>query len=312
PLGWALYGDATYSFSDTLSLSAGLRYSEDQKEFLLLIPVEPVNGFNIVFVPSADPAQFQKETYSAWQPRLALKYDWSDNLASYASVARGFRAGGFNNYSAQEPFDPEYVWSYEVGLKGRTADGRFSVDTAAFYYTYEDLQVLLPIGGAFLVENAAEATGYGFEAAAAASLTERFEMFASLTWLIAEYDEFVRSPTDDRSGNTLTRAPEWKGSIGAEYRFQVSGRLNAFLRADYSYESEQFFNSQNSDFASRGSLSLVSASLGVERDDRRFRFSVYSDNLFDEEYISSAGGLFGDTTVRGSPRFYGAELAFRF
>jgi iron complex outermembrane receptor protein len=311
-LGWAIYGDATYSINDRLSLSAGLRYSEDQKEFLIYIPVEPVNGFNIVLYPTADPPLFQEETYSAWQPRVALKYDWSDNLASYINIARGFRAGGFNNYSAQEPFDPEYVWSYEVGLKGRSEDGRFSVESAAFYYTYDDLQVLLPVGGAFLVENAAKADGYGVEVAMAAAPTERFEMFASLTWLVAEYDEFIRSPTDDRSGNKLSRAPEWKAAIGGQYTFPLGSRLNGFFRADYSYESEQFFNSQNSDFASEDSVSLVAASLGVERDDQRLRITVYADNLLDEEYLASAGGLFGDTTRRGTPQFYGAEVTFKF
>jgi iron complex outermembrane receptor protein len=310
--GWALYGDATLAINDKLSMSAGLRYSEDDKEFLIYIPPEPVNGFNIVLYPTADPPLHQEETYDAWQPRFALKYDLQENMTTYLNIARGFRAGGFNNFSAQEPFDPEYVWSYELGLKTRSDDGRFSMESAAFYYTYDDLQVLLPIGGAFLVENAAEASGYGVELALAARPVDRFELFASLTWLDAEYDDFQRTPTDDRSGNKLTRAPEWKGALGGQYTFPVSARMNAFVRADYAYEAKQYFNSQNSDFASRGSLSLFAASVGIERDDQRIRVTAFADNLLDEEYIASAGGLFGDTTRRGTPRFYGAEVTFKF
>jgi iron complex outermembrane receptor protein len=311
-LGWAVYGDATLALSDKLSLSAGIRYSEDDKEFLIHIPPEPVNGFNIVLYPTADPPLLQEETYSAWQPRFALKYSWSENMTSYINVARGFRAGGFNNFSAQEPFNPEYVWSYELGLKGRSADGRFSADAAAFYYNYEDLQVLLPVGGAFLVENAAEATGYGIELALAARPADRLELIASLTWLEAEYDEFIRSPTDDRSGNKLTRAPELKGSLGIQYTLPLGGGLSGFVGADYAYESEQFFNSQNSAFASQGAYSLVGAALGLERDDERWRITAYADNLLDEEYLASAGGLFGDTTRRGTPLFYGVELSLKF
>lgn len=311
-LGWAVYGDATLAVNEKLSLSAGLRYSEDDKEFLVHIPTDPVNGFNIVLYPTADIPLRQKETYSAWQPRFALKYNLNENLTSYVNVARGFRAGGFNNFSAQEPFDPEYVWSYEVGLKGRSEDGRFSADMAAFYYTYEDLQVLLPIAGAFLVENAAQAEGRGIELALAAKPTDRLEMFASLTWLDAEYDEFIRTPTDDRSGNKLSRAPEWKGALGGEYTIRVGDRMSAFMRADYSYEAKQYFNSQNSDFASRGSVSLVGAAIGLEGDGQKWRVTAFADNLLDKEYIASAGGLFGDTTRRGTPRFYGAEVAFKF
>lgn len=311
-VGWAVYGDATFALTDRLFLSAGLRYSKDDKDFWLQIPTDPVNGFNIVLYPTADVPLIQKESYSAWQPRFALRYNWTDNVSSYVNVAKGFRAGGFNNFSAQEPFDPETVWSYEVGVKARSADGRFSTELAAFHYEYKNLQVLLPIGGAFLVENAAEASGDGLEIALAAKPFSRLDLFATATWLDAKYDRFVRSPADDRSGNRLTRAPKFKGLVGAQFTQPLSDRLSGFLRADYSFQSRQFFDSRNIDFVSQGRYALLSAAAGIASADQRWRVTAYVDNLADKKYLAGAGGLFGDTTRRGLPRMYGIEIQFDY
>ena len=309
--GWAIYGDATYAITDRLNFSAGVRYSDDNKDFTIQIPTDPVNGFNIVLYPTADVPVSLSDSFSAWQPRFAIDYHWNDYIMTYAGVSRGFRAGGYNNYAVQAKFDPEYVWSYEVGAKAQSADGRFAGEVAGFHYTYDDLQVLLPIGGAFIVQNAAQASGEGMELSVNAEPIDGVTFFSNLTWLNTEYDKFIVSPTDDRSGNELTRAPDIKANVGGQYKFPLFGQVSGFIRADWYYTSKFYFNSTNSAFVTQDPYSLINGAFGIEGQDGHWRVTVFGDNLLNERYLLSAGGLFGDTTVRAPPRYYGVEFSYR-
>ena len=96
-------------------------------------------------------------------PSISLQKEFSDNLMGYVSANRGFKSGGFNGrantvYDTQHAkFDPEYVWTYELGLKGSPSDNRLRGSAAAFYSNYSDFQARVSQDvGTFPVLNAAK------------------------------------------------------------------------------------------------------------------------------------------------------------
>ncbi|GAB7529367.1 hypothetical protein PS3A_17760 [Pseudomonas sp. 3A(2025)] len=137
----AIYGQGNYHLTDKLSLTAGLRFTHERKDFTFsnydITTDQQRNGLRF----SAD----ENQTWNSWTPKLGLEYAWSDTLLQYASVSQGFKAGGFDNRataaaSAETAFDPETVTTWETGLKGEFFNGRLRSNVALFYNDYKDLQ----------------------------------------------------------------------------------------------------------------------------------------------------------------------------
>ena len=139
---WALFSQATYSLSSRVSLTGGVRYSDEQKD------IHNIGGrYQLGTAVLANPASFydfvDRATYDAWTPKASIQFQASPETFVYFSATRGFKSGGLN-VTATAPggaFQPEFAWSYEGGLKRTMADGRVYVNTAVFYNDYKDLQV---------------------------------------------------------------------------------------------------------------------------------------------------------------------------
>ena len=156
-----------------MSLTGGVRYSDEQKETHNLGGVYRL-GTDVL----ANPASFydfvDRATYDAWTPKASLQVQASRDTFVYVSATRGFKSGGLN-ITARRPggaFRPEFAWSYEGGLKRTMADGRVRVNAAVFYNDYQDLQVqtLRPDRCGPDISNAASATIKGLEVEAAATV----------------------------------------------------------------------------------------------------------------------------------------------
>src|SRR5690606_33675964 len=142
----AVFASVDWSFAPTWTLTAGVRHTRETKRYDRTTSAffgAPLEAF------SADPQAVidgARETWSATTPSLALKKAFSDNVTAYVSANKGFKSGGFNGRAnsqaeADNPvFDPEFVWTYEAGLKMQSADGRFSANIAAFHSDYTDFQ----------------------------------------------------------------------------------------------------------------------------------------------------------------------------
>ena len=227
---WALFGQATYKLSSHVSLTGGVRYSDEQKETHNLGGVYRLDTDVL-----ANPASFydfvDRATYDAWTPKGSLQVQASRDTFVYVSATRGFKSGGLN-ITARRPggaFRPEFAWSYEGGLKRTMAEGRVRVNAAAFYNDYQDLQVQTFIQtGVVLVSNAASATIKGLELEAAATVWRGLQLTGSLSWLDATYDRYEAvGPGDvrgDAAGHHLNNAPEWSGSGSAVYEV-ATGRV---------------------------------------------------------------------------------------
>lgn len=319
---YALYGDVTAYLTEKISVTGGLRWGYDKKNFRLFIPPSPDLGFNILF-PEVDPPFEDSRHWSTFQPRFVVQYYPMETLTAYASVTKGYKAGGFNSFSVQPAFNPETIWNFEAGLKGRTSDNRLSLNLTGFYYTYDNLQVTTQVGVNLVTSNAAKASGKGIELEGVARPLADLTLRGAFTYLDAKYDRFLEGELDenfapivsDRSGNFLTRAPKFQFNLGAEYTIQNVATGRVTLLGDVNYQSRTYFAPANDRARSQKSYALANFRVTWTSESERYQVSAYVQNLFDQRYVIDAGGVAQDlgapNVLPGYPRFYGVALTVR-
>jgi len=316
---WALFGQATYRVSSRVSLTGGVRYTDEQKdlhniggEYVLgtAIPNNPASFYD--FVDSA--------SYQAWTPRGSIEVRaWRDTFV-YFSATRGFKSGGFN-ITAQAPgkaFGPEFAWSYEGGLKLTRAGGRVRANTAVFSNAYEDLQVQSFVRPAVIdISNAGAATIKGLEVEVAAAAGRGVQLAANVSWLEATYDRYVATlpggTTFDPAGNRLNNAPEWSGGASAVYEFATGRTGTVSVRGDVSWQSRVYFTPVNDAIETQRRYGLVHLRAGFEPRSRRWELSVYARNAGNREYLTGTANvpLTAFTGRPGEPRSWGTQFTIR-
>jgi iron complex outermembrane receptor protein len=337
---YSAFGQGTYSFSDRLRGTLGVRYTNDEKKGSLayslfggLLPPPDLNN-----------------SWSAVTPKAGIDYDFTDDVMGYFSVTRGFKSGGFNLIAVQAAYDPEFLWSYEAGLKTKLADGRVIANFGAFYYDYSDLQVGKIVNLQDVVTNAAKAKVQGLEAEVRVAASESIELNFGASWLDTEYKEFCatdpvlalppNTPANEAArraiqgrcfgqtaepdaitldGNQLRRAPKFSGNAGIAFQQPVgTGTLRA--RADYAYKSRQYFTQFNRPEVSQDGYGLLNLRLGYSGADDRWSVTAWADNVTDKDYFSTvlesgvASPAFGvvPQAVLGAPRTYGVTVNVNF
>ena len=169
------------------------------------------------------------DSWDEWSPRVGVQYQFNDDVMIFASYTEGFKSGGFfgrqaNFTDVDAQYEPEYVESYELGMKSTWMDGRMIFNPTIFYNNYDDKQesVLIPINlsnVATVVRNASTLEIFGIEAEVQFQVTEEWNLRASYGYLDAEYDDFFADLNGDgRDHGQLrshpaeyTRALLWRG-----------------------------------------------------------------------------------------------------
>lgn len=312
---WAVFGQAQYGVTPTVTLNIGGRYSEETKDW--------VKQYHGTFVTDTGEQLTdlnlppERGHYSRFTPKFGIEYRPIEDVLAYATVSRGFKSGGFN-ITATVPggYEPEDLWAYELGLNTAHLDGRLTSRLSAFYYDYEDLQVqafILP--GVASITNAATAEITGGEAELTAQATDNLQFRVSVGYLDATYGDYREAPIGggvviDASGNRLNNAPEWSASGMAEYLTEHDwGSLR--FRLEYGWQSEVFFTVANTQLFSQGSYGLLNASVGYESPSGRFGVSLWGRNLTDEEYLTGAGAIVTPAGHYGPIMTYGLQLSVR-
>lgn len=279
---FAVFGQGTLKLTDKLNFTAGLRYSTEDKS------ADQFSDFG--FIPPLN--QALNEESDAFTPRFVIEYFPHDNAMIYASATRGFKSGGFTFNGFQSNFDPEFVWAYEGGVKTQFAENRVQANLSAFYYDYSDLQVSKLENNAGVITNAADATIWGGEFELITRPNEYFEFNAGLSYLSAEFDQFLTEDpsfpllgTIDLAGNKLTRSPEFTANLGGQFDYPVGHWGMAALRVDYQYQGKSFFTPFNRDLSAQESFNLVNARLSLRDNDKKWQFAVFVKNAFDKTYF---------------------------
>lgn len=316
---WAVFGQADYEVLPGLTVTAGGRYSKEEKTFT----TQPL------FYPNAETFEASFDDFS---PKVGVSYKWSDTLMTYAQYSRGFRAGGFNgragSFLAVGPYDSETVDSYEVGVKSDLFDRRLRLNAAVFTSDYQDMQQsvqqLIPgtLINQTLVANVGAATISGFEAEATALLTNVFTISASVGYLDASYDEFMADLGDglgviDRTYLPMPYAPKWSNSVTFNYKDDFDfGRVTAQASVRHMTDMYTSFSTLNAttDLTMRQSNTVVDGSLSLELPDGRWRVSLWGKNLTDELVINNTFGVGAllASRVYQPPREIGVDLSLTF
>lgn len=321
---YAIYSQWRYRLTDSWRMSIGARYTRDSKDYF---EEDFVTGFPLPVVDVS-------KSWGAFTPRLAIDYAPASDMMFYASVSRGFKAGGINAFATSDgsfdQYEPEFVWNYELGMKANWLDNRLKTTIAGFYMDYtnvqQNLRILNEQTGVLLpnVVNASDATIAGIEAGFDAQVTDRFKLRVAGTWLDATYDKLVTNDLvypelgqRDLSGNRLSRAPEWQFSASGEYGIALGSSLQATLRADYQWQSQLFFSFFNHELNSQGDYGLLNVSVAVGPKDGRWQLAAFARNLTDTDYViyAEANVAAGNPSLGGAvgpPRIYGLSLAYNF
>jgi iron complex outermembrane recepter protein len=336
---WAVFGQATYAFTDRLTVTAGLRYNEEEKQGDLVYNLFGFVAGPEVWLgspPGTEWTDVLNDKWDAFTPKLAVDYRFTDDIMGYVSATRGFKSGGFNLLAPQLPYEPEELWSYEAGVKTRWADGRVIANLSTFYYDYTDMQVGKVVNLSATVVNAAEATIMGAELEARALLGNGFELNLGLSLLDTEYEEFVTEDpawpgdagcgtlvgaprTISLEGCQLPRAPEYQAIVGLSWSKPLADGGELRIRGDYSYRGDQYFTQFNRSIVGQDSYGLLNARISYAAPDNRFFVTVYGDNITDEDYFVTvlesgvaAPGTVVPQAVIGAPRMFGMTVGYNF
>lgn len=347
---WALFGQATADFTDWLSLTAGIRYTEETKRLsrILINPEAPVVGQPGVAVDFDG-----KGTFDAWTPMASLALtapqDWLgdtpvEHLMGYFTYARGFRGGGFNggartnNPESVRPFKPEFIDSYEVGFKTISFDGRLTFNLALFYADRTDQQV--PQGVVYedpetglvetdlLTRNTGESKTQGVEVEFLTQPLDGLRVDGSMGYLHGVFGDIPGSQNQrtgepiDRDGEQYNFVPRWQTHLGVQYSLEVPPPGPAWLggwltpRVDWSFRSEtQYFAWELTELR-EPNRNIVNVRLSYDFNDNRSQLAFWGTNMTDHEYfqetVATPRTLGVVTRYWAQPRTMGVEVTHRF
>ena len=315
---WATFVHLSYALTEQLSLTLGGRYSYEEKEYFI-DSVFPNSG-NIATPPTKDTQDWSKFT-----PKIGVDFQVNEDLMVYGSITQGQKSGGWNPRPLQpaefKRYDQEELTAYEIGLKSKLLDGRMTLNIAAFYSEYEDLQLFAntinPANGSLLltVDNAGDVDLYGFEIEIVARPTANLDINFGAGYLENEYQSL--SPNTGYSeNNELPQAPKWTLNGGAQYRFDLDEALGSItVRGDVSYRSKTYNDPQNTKAIVQSGYSVVNARISWISPAETWQSSLFVTNLNDKEYFTSAESIpaFGiRNAVYGRPREWGVSLSYHF
>jgi iron complex outermembrane receptor protein len=329
----AVFSQGTYHITDTLSFTAGLRYTKERK--FIDVDFDRSNLATGVSLPGFPILFTQTRHYHALTPKFGLDWKVTPTTFVYASVTRGYKSGGVN-YATTNPitasFNPEHIWSYEIGAKTDLFDRRLRFNISAFHYDYSDLQIQATIApGIVSIANAATAKVNGVEIETTARIVSNFSMNANLSYLHARYGNFTKAAvpaalapylagdpnfnvaagTYDASGNRLNQAPTFSGTVAAEYDYTLASGAKFYARGDVYFQGKVFYDPSNSVYQEQPAYHLFNASVGYNSPGGRWKAQLWAKNLANKQYLIAiqANGV-EPAGYAAPPRTFGIRLSY--
>ncbi len=319
---YAAFGQLVYSLGEHASISVGGRYTWETKRFspdqiiltTLPIPLPFAPGDRILPVGEVDAEAAQ------FTPSLSFDYQLSDAVLAYASYSEGFKSGGFTQrIFPPEPeapgFRPEFIESYETGLKTELFDRQVRWNSAAFYSDYSDQQVIVLDGFAPKVRNAGDSRIWGVETEVEAVASSRLRISGSLSHVNAKYTRIDPRAAPITLRSRLVNTPRWMGSLGFTDVLWTGANGELSTRWDWFYSSELAKDAENTPELIQQAYHTLNAGLTYASGDERWAVSVGGTNLTGEDYLVSggyvpaAGAVYG---VYNRPREWYARLKLNF
>lgn len=287
----AAYIEATYDISPRLSITAGARYTEDDKD------IERDGVFAGISAT---------DTNNDFTPRFIIDYAANDDLMLFASYAEGYQAGEFQPFpsspaTAAVATLPQNVTAYEAGAKSEWLSNRLRVNAAVFRNDYEDLAVGIVGDGNLVEQTSADTRVQGFELEVSAQVAQGFSLSGFVSYLDSEYTRAPGGPLNPKVGDQVKNAPEWSSRLSAQYQFPLTGNYELGLGANYVYTDDYFALVPNLPWYQIDSRGLLDARLTLVRPDAGWRLELAGQNLSNERYALQT------TLLSGPMRYYMPE-----
>lgn len=324
----AVFGQVDYRIVGGLKAIGGLRlqYEKGTNSGSRISPLVPGDA---VLPGNAPVSGSITASDTAVTGKAGLQYEFSRNAQIYGSYTRGYKGLGYDmeigtDLANQTVLEPEHVNAYEIGFKGRTADGVLSFNTALFLADYSNLQVQanrsdLAAGVVqFVSTNAGKSRTKGFEIEATVRPDDHFSLTGAVTYSDARIDIdglncpqqlnaaapiLSGKPTNicyrSAAGVTPTQnlrdaaqpvSPKWKITVAPRYEADIPGTdFAGFAQVGVNFQSAMNFSVEQDPLLEQPAYTLVDASIGIKQIDGRYSLTLFVKNLFDENYLTSIG-----------------------
>lgn len=272
---------------------------------------------DIVYTDNVARRGNQSETFDSFTPRLTLERDLSDSSLLFASAAKGVKAGGFNGFvagpvqliAAEQTFDQEENWTYELGFKNSFLDGRLIFNAVAFYVDWSNMQITtVPTGfdesnlqpgsvAPTIFLNVGDVTNLGIEIDGQYRLdanwsfnyafstgTPEFEDGTKWGQFVGVCDDVFCPADGDVSGKSLPRQSETQFALGGQYETALANGMDLFARTDVTFTSKQYADALN--LAYTPGRYNVNASVGVSGEN--WSVTGWVENLLDDTYTTNS------------------------
>ncbi len=334
-----VFADATWAVTDRLELTAGVRFTSEDKESGYGAQLN--NGGSVVggstatvargliIQPTAGGApQFQSIEDDGVTYRAVARYELNDTLNVYASYATGRRPVVLAVAAPTAPqgnvrfteLPSEEVESIEIGAKGEFLDRTLTLEGSVYDYGYENFQTTIRnAAGQFVSINAGEASSYGYEGQGSWRPSDNFTAFATYAYNHSRFD------VGAFEGNRFRLSPDHSYSVGLRISADVLGGEIAAVPT-YTWQSKVFFDNNNdrADLQTadrivdefQDAYGLLNLRVSYAPDNADWKVEAFGSNLLDEEYIKDAGNTgdaFGIATfIAGEPRYYGVGFSVNY
>ncbi|HQR49178.1 MAG TPA: TonB-dependent receptor [Steroidobacteraceae bacterium] len=365
----AVFGDTIWHATDRLNLTFGLRYTSDDKHFswlngprvapgadAALAEMEAYGFFDWIAlahaadpdnVPLLTPDMYQNDlvfvnnpaiegqkikkhdTWSDWSPRLVADYKYTDNVMFWGSIAKGYKAGGYNSVEIGSVFDPEDVWNYEAGVKSVFPEINLLVNSSVYYYIYKDKQAISLVTQTegvpkYLIDTSDE-QAWGVDLDARWQPIPDLTLTGTVAWIDATYASKKTAEGVDLSGDP-TGEPYWSLSLGADYVVSLGEYGHTDFSAQWGYRGETRCNAGatlqgtcqvSPNFKVGESQQRLDLRAAWTSDSERWGAAVFVTNVFDDQYVDGVNNL--TTSTFGTPfasitapRQWGVEALYQF
>lgn len=363
---YAAFGDVIWRVSDRFNLTFGLRYTRDEKDFSWLNTTRDAPGlearldalqslgffdalagmgipitrelltFDMAFIDP--PALVNKgvlvrdsRSWSDWSPRLVADLHLDEDTMLFASVAKGYKAGGFNALQIGPAFENEDVWNFEAGVKQSL--GRLAYNASLFYYKYDNRQAIRlvdpdpdnPVDIPRYIFDTGDLEAWGVDVDLRWRLSDAFTLDAQAEWIDSTYKAY-ETPEGLDLGGQPTGEPRFSASAGATYRIDLGDHGALRFVARHAYRGSTRCNDGSTLQGDCGISPVLDVGESRQRTDLRlawtsaqghWSWALYGNNVFDKRYVRGLNtyglaplGVVGATITE--PRTYGMEVEVRY
>ncbi len=318
---WAVYGQFDLRVTEQLTLTAGVRYTDEEKDFGITDNGNPLAG-NVFGSRDIEALGIPlKQDESMVTPRFAIEFEATDDFMVYASATRGFKSGGWNARGTAAatltPFSSEKIWNYEGGIRSEWFDNKLRVNLTGFYSDITDFQLpsayVNPVDGSitFITQNFADLEVYGFEAELLANPVDNLTLFANIGIMESDYKNLDPSIITQRQ-NCLTnrlqcaqgivnpygniappvRSPEHQLSIGGWYEIPITDSINIVPQINVIDYGEHNISTSGQDIALINGYTIINGGVSIEHKTQGWSLTASCQNCTDKnQYVSYLAGF---------------------